>query len=106
MRHDEAPDLLPRGSELRSIPVAGFPAGIRMSASFEEGIRMDGFYTVKEVCYKLHISRETLRRWEGEAWFPKRVRFTQYARGRVAFLKSDVDTWIETRRTASQRPAA
>ena len=67
---------------------------------------MDGFYTVKEVCYKLHISRETLRRWESGDWFPSRVRFTRYARGRVGFLKSDVDSWIEDRRTASQRPAA
>jgi hypothetical protein len=36
---------------------------------------MDGFYTVKEVCLKLHIARETLRRWEHDDWFPKRTRF-------------------------------
>jgi hypothetical protein len=36
---------------------------------------MDGFYTVKEVCLKLHIARETLRRWEHDDWFPKRIRF-------------------------------
>jgi predicted DNA-binding transcriptional regulator AlpA len=57
---------------------------------------------VKEVCFKLHVSRETLRRWERDTWFPKWVRFTQYARGRVAFLKSGVDSWIEARQTASQ----
>ena len=67
---------------------------------------MDGFYTVKEVCKKLHVSRETLRRWENDGWFPKRVRFSRYARGRVGFLKSEVASWIEARRAASQRPAA
>ena len=32
---------------------------------------MEGFYTVKEVCRLLHISRETLRRWERDHWFPE-----------------------------------
>ena len=67
---------------------------------------MDGFYTVKEVCKKLHVARETLRRWERDNWFPKRIRFSRHARGRVGFLKSEVDSWIEARRVASQRPAA
>ena len=67
---------------------------------------MDGFYTVKEVCKRLHISRETLRRWERDNWFPQRIRFSRHARGRVGFLKSEVDSWIEARWLASQRPAA
>jgi excisionase family DNA binding protein len=67
---------------------------------------MDGFYTVKEVCKKLHISRETLRRWERDNWFPQRIRFSRHARGRVGFLESEVDSWIEARWLASQRPAA
>ena len=67
---------------------------------------MDGFYTVKEVCQKLHIARETLRRWERDNWFPKRIRFSRHARGRVGFLMSEVDSRIEARWLASQRPAA
>jgi excisionase family DNA binding protein len=59
---------------------------------------MDGFYTVKEVCRKLHIARETLRRWERDGWFPKRVRFSRYARGRVGFSMSEVDAWIAARK--------
>jgi excisionase family DNA binding protein len=61
---------------------------------------MDGFYTVKEVCRLLHISRETVRRWERDGWFPKRIRFSRSARGRVGFSKSDVERWIEARRTS------
>jgi excisionase family DNA binding protein len=59
---------------------------------------MDGFYTVKEVCRKLHVTRETLRRWERDGWFPKRVRFSRHARGRVGFPMSAVDAWIEARK--------
>ncbi len=59
---------------------------------------MDGFYTVKEVCRKLHVARETLRRWEREGWFPRRVRFSRHTRGRVGFAMSQVDAWIEARK--------
>ena len=62
---------------------------------------MEGFYTVKEVCRLLHISRETLRRWERDKWFPKRVSFTQHKRGRVGHPKSSVHGWIEARKAAS-----
>lgn len=58
---------------------------------------MDGFLTVKEVCRLLHISRETLRRWEKDGMFPRRVSFTQHARGRVGFYKPDVQGWIDAR---------
>lgn len=62
---------------------------------------MEGFYTVKEVCRLLHVSRETLRRWESDKWFPKRVSFTQHRRGRVGHSKSAVHDWIEARKAAS-----
>jgi excisionase family DNA binding protein len=67
---------------------------------------MDGFYTVNEVCRKLQVARETLRRWERDEWFPKRIRFSRHARGRVAFLKSEVDGWIAARSASREvRPA-
>jgi hypothetical protein len=47
---------------------------------------MEGFYTVREVGRLLHVGRETLRRRERDGWFPKHVRFTRHARGRVGFL--------------------
>ena len=72
-----------------------------MAHSFEGALVMDGFYTVKEVCRLLHVSRETLRRWEKDGWFPKRVRFSRYARGRVGFLRSDIERWIEARKAAA-----
>jgi excisionase family DNA binding protein len=62
---------------------------------------MDGFLTVKDVCRKLHIARETLRRWERDGWFPKRIRFSRHARGRVGFSVNEVDAWIEARKAAS-----
>ena len=62
---------------------------------------MDGFYTVKEVCRRLHIARETLRRWERDGWFPRRVRFSRHARGRVGFSILQVDAWVEARKAAA-----
>ena len=62
---------------------------------------MEGFYTVKEVCRLLHVSRETLRRWEKDGAFPRRVCFTRHVRGRVGFHTPDVRRWIETRKAAS-----
>jgi excisionase family DNA binding protein len=59
---------------------------------------MGGFYTVKEVCRLLHISRETLRRWERDGWFPTRYRFSRAERGRVGFSKGEVQAWIEARK--------
>ena len=34
---------------------------------------MDGFYTIRDGCKLLHVARETLRRWERDGWFPKRM---------------------------------
>ena len=62
---------------------------------------MDEVLTVSEVCRKLHIARETLRRWERDGWFPKRIRFSLAARGRVGYLKADVLQWIEARKSAA-----
>jgi len=62
---------------------------------------MDEFYTVKEVCRKLKVARETVRRWEGDGWFPKRVRLSPHPRGRVGFRKALVDAWIEARTAAA-----
>lgn len=67
---------------------------------------MEGFYTVKEVCKLLRVARETLRRWEREGGFPRRVRFSRHPRGRVAFLKSEVNSWIAARSASrAERPA-
>ena len=63
---------------------------------------MDGFLTVKDVCRLLHVTRETIRRWEKAGMFPTRVSFTQHRRGRVGFYGPDVKGWIEARRTPSR----
>ena len=62
---------------------------------------MEGFYMVKDVCRLLHISRETLRRWEKQGWFPRRVRFPRQERGRVGYLIRDVNNWVEARKAAA-----
>lgn len=62
---------------------------------------MEGFYSVKEVCRLLHVARETIRRWEKDGMFPKRVRFSRHARGKVGFSKSDIHGWIEARKAAA-----
>ena len=58
---------------------------------------MDGFYTIAEVCRLLHVSRETLRRWEKLQWFPTRVSYTQHRRGRKGYRIVEVRSWIEAR---------
>jgi predicted DNA-binding transcriptional regulator AlpA len=58
---------------------------------------MDGYYSVKDVCRKFNVSRETIRRWE-QHWFPKRVHFTCHARGRCGFPIAEVDAWDLARR--------
>ena len=59
---------------------------------------MDGYYTVADVCRKFNVSRETIRRWEEQHWFPKRVHFTCHARGRCGFPIAEVDAWDLARR--------
>ena len=61
---------------------------------------MDGFYTIAEVCKLLHVSRETLRRWERDGWFPKRVRYSRHNRGRCGYLKLEIDGWVAVRSAA------
>ena len=63
---------------------------------------MDGYYTVEQVCTKFNVARETIRRWEHDAWFPQRVRFSRHARGRCGFPKAEVDAWDLARRLARQ----
>jgi predicted DNA-binding transcriptional regulator AlpA len=53
--------------------------------------------SIKEVCRLLKVARETLRRWEHDGQFPKRIRLSGYPRGRAAYLKSEVDHWIGSR---------
>jgi predicted DNA-binding transcriptional regulator AlpA len=65
---------------------------------------MDGIYMVKEVCWLLHVSRETIRRWECKGWFPKRIRFTRHARGRVGFLMLDVHGGLRRGKPPRRRP--
>jgi len=66
---------------------------------------MQAFLSIKEVCRQLHVSRETLRRWEKARWFPQRVSFTQHRRGRKGYLVSEVQGWIEARQAAREEPA-
>ena len=68
---------------------------------------MDGYYTVAEVCRKLNVSRETIRRWEVQQWFPRRVHFTCHARGRCGFPIAEVDAWdLARRQVRAGSPAA
>jgi predicted DNA-binding transcriptional regulator AlpA len=64
---------------------------------------MDGIYMVKEVCWLLHVSRETIRRWECKGWFPKRIRFTLHASRSGPRWVSDVGRTrgIEARKAAA-----
>src|SRR5436305_13814255 len=97
VRHSEAPIGLPHHRARRSIlpPVATW----HRDASSRR-YPMQAFYSIKEVCRLLHVSRETLRRWEQADWFPKRVSFTQHRRGRKGYLASEVHGWIEARQSS------
>ena len=66
---------------------------------------MQAFLSIKEVCRLLHVSRETLRRWEKARWFPQRVSFTQHRMGRKGYLTSEVQGWIEARQASREEPA-
>lgn len=59
---------------------------------------MEEYYTVADVCRKFGVARETIRRWEIQLWFPKRVRISPHARGRCGFPKAEVDAWDLARR--------
>jgi predicted DNA-binding transcriptional regulator AlpA len=67
----------------------------------------DGYYTVADVCEKFNVARETIRRWEEQKRFPKRVHFTCAARGRCGFPIAEVDAWdLANRRRRGVSPAA
>ena len=53
---------------------------------------MDGYYSVKDVCRRFNVSRETIRRWERDQGFPLRVRFTHHDRGRCGFHRTEVES--------------
>jgi len=59
---------------------------------------MDGHFTVEDVCRRFNVSRETIRRWERDQWFPKRVRLSRHARGRCGFPKVEIEVWDLARR--------
>ena len=68
---------------------------------------MDGYYSVKDVCRRFNVSRETIRRWEEQRWFPMRVHFTCAARGRCGFPIAEVDAWdLALRQSRTCSPAA
>jgi prophage regulatory protein len=46
---------------------------------------------------KTSLSLQHLARLEAEGKFPRRVKLTDAQNGRVAWLESDVDKWIEQR---------
>lgn len=51
------------------------------------------YLTVKDVCVRFRVSRETIRRWEKNRWFPQRVGLSQHARGRCGFPLDEIDAW-------------
>ena len=63
---------------------------------------MKGYYTVREVCGRFKVARETIRRWELAGRFPRRVALSDCARGRKAFAIDEVDAWELGRREARQ----
>jgi predicted DNA-binding transcriptional regulator AlpA len=63
---------------------------------------MNGYLTVCEVQKRFKIARETVRRWERDQGFPKRVRLSTHARGRCGFPIDEVDAWDLARRNSRQ----
>ena len=59
------------------------------------------FLRESEVCRRVGFSRSTLRRKEERGEFPPRV---QISPGRVAWLESDIDDWIEDQRSRPKTP--
>lgn len=60
---------------------------------------MDGFYLRKTLLQKIPLSNVTIWRLEKNGQFPKR---RQVSPGRVAWLASEVDAWIESRDCAAK----
>jgi len=63
---------------------------------------MTGYYTVADVCGLFNVTRTTIKRWEDEQGFPKRVRLSSHPRGRCGHPRAEVDVWDEKRRGARQ----
>jgi predicted DNA-binding transcriptional regulator AlpA len=62
------------------------------------------YLTVKEVQKRFKISRETIRRWEKDRWFPKRVRLGPHPRSRCAFPVDEIDAWDLACRASREVP--
>ena len=66
---------------------------------------MAGYYTVEQVCMMFNVARETIRRWEHDGGFPRRVRLSRHARGRCGFPKAEVEAWdLDRRRARPENP--
>ena len=76
--------ILPLYSKVCSFVLPALPRWLRSWRTHSRESAMEGFYTIKDVCKLLHVARETLRRWERDGWFPKRVRFSRHARAASA----------------------
>ena len=63
---------------------------------------MKGYYTVREVCERLKVARETIRRYEKAGTFPRRIALSDFARGRKVFSVDEVESWEVGRREARQ----
>jgi predicted site-specific integrase-resolvase len=63
---------------------------------------MKGYYTVRDVCERFKVARETIRRWEKAGRFPRRIALHDCARGRKLFPIDEVELWELGRREARQ----
>lgn len=56
---------------------------------------MTEWLTTKEVARMLGVRPDTVRRWRSEGHGPQATRFTDTARPRVWYAKSDVIRWMD-----------
>lgn len=63
---------------------------------------MKGYYTIRDVCERFHVSREAIRRWVRDRGFPQSVDLIGCARGRKVFIIEEVELWELVRRNARQ----
>lgn len=55
------------------------------------------FLSRKAVCDLVSLSKAHIARLEEEGKFPRRVRLTDHPRGRVAWVKQEVEKWAADR---------
>lgn len=68
-----------------------------------DGTGSGTFLPLPEVLRRTSLSRSTLYREIGRGRFPKPYSISV---GRVAWLKSDIDAWVEARKSVRGRPYA